>query len=113
MIPPSPVSRAVTVAALASRRRAMDRPYLEALRIPSLSVGLYELPAGSEDPQRPHREDEVYYVLQGHAVLRVEGEDHPVGPGSVVLVRAGEEHRFREITEDLSVLVFFAPAEST
>jgi hypothetical protein len=34
--------------------------YLEILRVPALSMGVYTLPAGSQDPQQPHSEDEVY-----------------------------------------------------
>jgi mannose-6-phosphate isomerase-like protein (cupin superfamily) len=76
-------------------------------------MGLYALPAGSEDPQTPHHEAEVYYVVSGQARLQVAGEDRPVGPGSIVYVGAGVAHRFHTITVALSVLVFFAPAEST
>jgi hypothetical protein len=35
-----------------------------------------------------------------------------VGPGSVLFVARTVPHRFHDITERLSVLVFFAPAES-
>jgi quercetin dioxygenase-like cupin family protein len=35
----------------------------------------------------------------------------PVGPGSVIYVAAGEEHRFTDVTEDLAAFVLFAPAE--
>ena len=33
-----------------------------------------------------------------------------VGPGAVVYVPAGEEHRFVDVAEDLTLLVFFGPA---
>ena len=46
--------------------------YTEVLRVPSMSVGSYVLPAGSVDPQQPHAEDEVYVILQGRAILRAE-----------------------------------------
>jgi len=36
-----------------------------------------------------------------------------VGPGSVVFVAAGEEHRFTGVTEDLAAVVVFAPAEGS
>ena len=85
--------------------------YLEFLRVPALSMGLYELEAGSRDLQQPHTEDEVYYIVNGQAFLRVAEEDQPVGPGSIVFVAAHVVHYFHTITEDLSVLVFFAPAE--
>ena len=85
--------------------------YHEFLRQPSLSMGVYVLPAGGVDPQSPHTEDEVYYVTSGRAQITVADEDRSVGPGSIVFVAANVEHRFHSIEEDLSVLVFFAPAE--
>ena len=87
------------------------KPYLEFIRAASLSVGLYVLSAGATDNQRPHDEDEVYHVVDGRARIRVGEEDRAVGPGTVVFVGAGVEHRFHSIEEDLTVLVFFAPAE--
>jgi quercetin dioxygenase-like cupin family protein len=101
------------IAAVASERARSGKLYREFLRRDSLSVGLYELAAGSEDPQQPHAEDEVYYVLSGRARFRSGGEDRAVAAGSVIFVAAREEHRFHSITEDLSVLVVFAPAEGS
>ena len=83
-------------------------PYLEFLRVPALSCGLYRLPAGSRDLQSPHDEDEVYHVLEGRGRVRVEGEVREIGPGSILYVRASSEHSFFEIEEDMTLLVFFA-----
>lgn len=94
-------------------RTAAGHLYHEFIRTHDLSVGLYELPAGSVDPQGPHTEDEVYHVISGRARLTVGADDEPVGPGSVIFVAADVVHRFHDITEDLSVLVFFGPAEYT
>jgi len=85
--------------------------YLEFLRVPDLSMGLYHLPRGGEDPQSPHTEDEVYCVVSGVAKIEIAGEDRDMQAGSVVYVAKSVEHRFHSITEDLTVLVFFAPAE--
>lgn len=85
--------------------------YLEFLRVPDLSMGLYELPAGGADPQLPHTEDEVYYVVKGRASIKVADEDRPVQAGSVIYVAKNVEHRFHSIEEELTILVFFAPAE--
>jgi mannose-6-phosphate isomerase-like protein (cupin superfamily) len=74
-------------------------------------MGVYRLPAGGVDPQSPHTEDEVYYVVNGKAQIRVGDEDRSVGPGSIVFVAAHVPHRFQTIAEDLTILVFFAPAE--
>jgi mannose-6-phosphate isomerase-like protein (cupin superfamily) len=87
------------------------RLYLEFLRVPTLSVGLYRLPAGGTDPQQPHTEDEVYYIARGRGQIRVGEEDREVQAGSVIYVAAHVEHRFHTITEDLDLIVFFAPAE--
>lgn len=88
-----------------------DRSYLEFLRAASLSAGVYRLPAGASDPQQPHTEDEAYYVISGSASITVGEEDRAVRSGSIIFVESGVEHRFHTITEDLTVLVFFAPAE--
>jgi len=86
--------------------------YREFLRVPAMSAGLYVLPAGAADPQRPHHEDEMYYVIRGRARFRAGEEDAEVSAGSVLFVAAEVEHRFYDIVEELAVLVFFAPAES-
>jgi mannose-6-phosphate isomerase-like protein (cupin superfamily) len=87
--------------------------YLEFLRVPALSAGVYVLRAGESDPQRPHREDEIYYVTSGRGMIRVGTEDRPVQSGSIVYVPPRVEHRFHSITEELRVLVVFAPAETS
>jgi mannose-6-phosphate isomerase-like protein (cupin superfamily) len=96
---------------VAEERVRLGKLYVEFLRVPSISAGLYVLAAGSEDPQRPHAEDEIYHVVRGHATIRVADEDQAVGPGSVVYVAAGVPHRFHTIEEELEILVVFAPAE--
>jgi mannose-6-phosphate isomerase-like protein (cupin superfamily) len=93
-------------------REQSGKRYFEFLRVPALSAGVYVLPAGGTDPQSPHKEDELYYVVRGRARMRAGSEDHAVSQGSVIFVAAKAEHRFYEITEELMVLVFFAPAES-
>jgi len=85
--------------------------YTEQLRVPFLSAGTYSIPSQGVDPQGPHTEDEIYVVIAGRASLWSPSAALPVGPGDVVFVPAGEEHRFEEITEALCVLVVFGPAE--
>jgi quercetin dioxygenase-like cupin family protein len=86
-------------------------PYLEFLRVESLSMGLYILPAGSVDGQEPHTEDEVYYVAAGQGYFYEEGERRAVKAGDILFVPAKAEHRFYDIEQDLHIFVFFAPAE--
>jgi quercetin dioxygenase-like cupin family protein len=54
----------------------------------------------------------MYYVVRGRARMRAGSKDEAVSEGSIIFVAAGVEHRFYEITEELMILVFFAPAES-
>jgi mannose-6-phosphate isomerase-like protein (cupin superfamily) len=96
---------------LSRQRGEHSKFYLEFLRVPAMSAGVYVLPKGATDPQKPHREDEMYYVVRGRARMQI-GSDHAeVRAGSVIFVEAEREHRFYDIQEELEVLVFFAPAE--
>ncbi len=90
-------------------RDADGHGYIDFLSSQKLSAGLAVWPAGSTDRQRPHQEDEVYYVISGRGQIRVAGEDRAVKPGSLVFVATGVEHQFHHIEEDLRVLVFWAP----
>ena len=96
---------------LISQREVANKLYLEFLKVPDLSLGLYILPAGGVDPQSPHTEDEVYYVVSGKAQIQVADENCAVQAGSIVYVAKNVEHRFHSIEEELTVIVFFAPAE--
>jgi mannose-6-phosphate isomerase-like protein (cupin superfamily) len=93
-------------------RRTSDR-YHEFLRVPSMSAGVYVLPSGAVDGQSPHREDEVYYVVQGRSRFTQGGSDRAVGPGDVLFVPAQQVHQFHSIQEELVLLVVFAPAETS
>lgn len=93
---------------LRSAHREGGTLYHEFLRVPALNCGLYVLPAGERDPQQPHDEDEVYYVIAGRGRFRASAEDVAVGPGDVLYVAAKDPHHFHSITEDLEILVFFA-----
>jgi quercetin dioxygenase-like cupin family protein len=97
---------------LEAQRAKSGKLYREFLRVPAMSAGLYVLSAGATDPQRPHHEDEMYYVLRGKARFKAADQDWEISAGSVLFVAAKVEHRFYNIAEELAVLVFFAPAES-
>src|SRR5579872_7502471 len=90
-------------------------PYIEFLRVPSLSVGMYILEVGATDHQTPHSEDEVYYVASGRATMRTEidgmATTFDVDPGTIIFIPARVQHAFCDIIQRLAVLVFFAPAE--
>ena len=96
---------------LISQREVANKLYLEFLKVPDLSMGVYVLPASGVDPQSPHTEDEVYYVVSGRAQIKVADENRTVQAGSIVYVAKNVGHRFHSVEEELTVIVFFAPAE--
>ncbi len=85
----------------------------EQLRTEDLSVGTYSLPAGAVDDQTPHTEDEIYVVTAGRATFVDSTGPAPIGPGDTIFVAAGGEHRFVDVTEDLCLVVLFAPPYRT
>jgi mannose-6-phosphate isomerase-like protein (cupin superfamily) len=103
--------QAFELAPLLEEREQSNKPYLEFLKVLDLSLGLYVIPAGGLDAQLPHTEDEVYYVVRGKAQILVADENRDVHAGSIVYVAKNVAHRFHSIEEELTLLVFFAPAE--
>ncbi|MFG3047032.1 cupin domain-containing protein [Streptomyces sp. NPDC048202] len=97
---------------LEAERAANEGAYLQFLHERNMSVGLYALDAGSHDPQKPHLQDEVYFVVSGRASISVGLETTEVARGSVVYVPAGVAHKFHHISEDLRVMVVFSPPEA-
>ncbi|EST37501.1 hypothetical protein N566_12710 [Streptomycetaceae bacterium MP113-05] len=96
---------------LEAERAANEGAYLQFLRERRMSVGLYALDRGATDPQQPHTQDEVYFVVSGRAALTVGEETTSVARGSVVYVPAGVTHRFHHVSEDLRVMVVLSPPE--
>lgn len=92
-------------------RRSSGRTYLEFLREESMSAGLYVLAAGAVDEQSPHTEDEIYVVLAGRGRFTAGGIIREVAPHDVIFVPAHLPHRFHDITEELRLVVVFAPPE--
>jgi len=78
---------------------------IELFRHGTLTVKLYA-PRGN-DPQVPHTRDEIYVIVSGTGRFQREGEETTFGPGDVLFVAAGKEHRFVEFTDDFATWVFF------
>lgn len=97
---------AIEVEAARRRLEAGDGGYEIVHSSPGLELGVYVLVAPEPDHQQPHKDDEVYVVLDGTGVLMIEGKPVPVRPGQAVFVPAGADHQFTAY-EGLSLLVIF------
>ena len=71
----------------------------------TMTVELYK-PQGS-DPQTPHSQDELYFIVAGIGTFFKAGQRQPFGPGDVIFVEAGVEHRFEDFTDDFETWVVF------
>ncbi len=80
------------------------------LAIPALAHGSmiveYYAPRGV-DRQTPHTRDELYVVIAGRGTFQNGATGHPFGPGDVLFVAAGVNHRFAEFTDDFATWVIF------
>lgn len=99
-----------TIREVATRRQESGNAWLEFLNLPSLSMGVYHVPAGINDREThtPHDRDEIYVGIGGKGRLTADGVEFDVEANTIVFVKAGVEHHFHDVTDDLSLLVFFA-----
>jgi len=75
------------------------------MRHGSMAVRWYA-PEG-HDPQTPHDQDEIYVIARGGGTFFNAGERVPFGPGDVLFVAAGQEHRFEDFSSDFATWVVF------
>jgi len=103
-------SATFSVSDVSKLRQNSEQAWLEFLNVPCLSMGVYHIAAGTNDREThdPHDRDEVYVGISGKGRLTVDGEPSDVEAGTIVYVKAGVEHYFHDVTDDLTVLVFFS-----
>ncbi|MEO1136391.1 MAG: cupin domain-containing protein [Pseudomonadota bacterium] len=105
------LSAAFDLEEIARLNAASDGPWFQFFDNNTMFSGLYEIPAGGEDRQNPHRVDELYFVTKGKAALVADDKRYPAKPGSIFFVKADVAHKFVDVEEDLQVLVFFSKAD--
>jgi quercetin dioxygenase-like cupin family protein len=64
-----------------------------------ISAYFVNAPPARGTPLHRHPYDKVVFVKEGRARWTVDGEDHELGPGDILVVKAGEIHRFVNIGE--------------
>jgi len=65
------------------------------LKRPENDVATLHLTEISEDAREHYHKNmcEIYFVLEGEGEIVLNGERHPVKPGSTVLINAGTRHK--------------------
>lgn len=80
----------------------------EAISHGTMSLEVFA-PRGT-DHQRPHLQDELYIVVSGRAAFWREGQTDDVAAGDALFVRAGQDHRFTDVSDDfVTWVVFWGP----
>ena len=59
------------------------------------------------EPRHVHDVAEVFIFIQGKGVLPIDGVDHPVKTGDVIVVEAGEDHHTRSSVDDPLVSAWY------
>jgi mannose-6-phosphate isomerase-like protein (cupin superfamily) len=97
------LTSAAALAALA--RNADGAPFKELFAHGTLSVEVYK-PIGV-DHQSVHDRDEVYVVIAGRGTFLCGDLRMAFGPGDLLFVAAGMNHRFENFSDDFSTWVLF------
>jgi quercetin dioxygenase-like cupin family protein len=72
-----------------------------------LTAGVADLAPGGWLGLHRHRPAEIYYVLEGHGIVTLEGCEHGVSAGSAVFIPGDAEHGIRN-TGDGSLRFLYA-----
>ncbi len=86
----------------------IDFSFLQVFEHGTLAVEVYK-PEGV-DAQKPHERDEVYVIIAGQGEFFNNGKRSNFKAGDFFFVKARNEHRFENFTDDFSTWVlFFGP----
>jgi mannose-6-phosphate isomerase-like protein (cupin superfamily) len=67
-------------------------------------------PGRDAGPEETHQGDQVIYVIEGEAWVRVAGKEYTAGAGALVMVPAGTSHHVRNSgTVPLFFVTVYAP----
>lgn len=63
-----------------------------------MAITLVEGDPGSEQPMHGHPEaEQVYVIVAGNGIMRVDDEEQEVGPGTLVFIPPGAKHAIRNV----------------
>jgi mannose-6-phosphate isomerase-like protein (cupin superfamily) len=57
------------------------------------SLAEARLPPGESTTQHHHKlTEEIYYILEGHGLMEIDGDSNAVGPGDAIAIPPGAKH---------------------
>jgi mannose-6-phosphate isomerase-like protein (cupin superfamily) len=69
-------------------------------------------PGADAGPAEQHRGDQIVYVIEGEAVLEMDGREHRAGAGTLITIPAGVVHHVRNPgVAPLFFMTVYAPPE--
>src|SRR3989454_461092 len=68
-------------------------------------------PGADAGPEEQHDGDQIIYVVEGEAIVRIDEREHRTGPGSLVTIPKGVHHHVRDPGATLFLLTVYAPPE--
>lgn len=83
----------------------IDAIFLKVFQHGTLAVEVYK--PSTIDLQKPHDRDEFYVIISGQGELFNQGKRSNFKAGDLFFVKAGNEHRFENFTDDFSTWVLF------
>jgi mannose-6-phosphate isomerase-like protein (cupin superfamily) len=98
-------SKTWTIAEAGAELAKSGKEFVTLFRQGTLEVEIYR-PVGV-DPQKPHRKDELYVIINGTGIFAHGGQRTPVHEGDTLFVRAGIPHHFEDFSPDFATWVFF------
>src|SRR5687767_2095136 len=80
-------------------------PFTVMMKHGSMSIE-YFAPKGI-DTQTPHKQDEIYIIVEGHSMFYRDGEAVSCKKNDILFVPAGMKHWFEDFSEDFATWVIF------
>lgn len=102
---PAKVSLIQAVEKLKNQLKETPAEFVSMLRYADIEVEYYK--PDKKDKQKPHLKDEVYVISSGRGMFYSGGQTMTFNTGDVIFVKAGDDHRFTDFSDDFATWVIF------